>query len=75
MLELIAAALAGRRYDGPAGDVDMDMDVSSARYATASGTVYHRSDCAVIAHHPDDLRVLGPDGRAGMRPCQICSAG
>jgi hypothetical protein len=44
-------------------------------YATSSGTVYHRADCAVIAHHPDDLRVLGPDGIAGMRPCQICSPG
>ena len=42
-------------------------------YATSSGTVYHRADCAVIAHHPEDLRVLGPDGIVGMRPCQICS--
>ena len=44
-------------------------------YATSSGTVYHRADCAVIAHHPEDLRVLGPDGIVGMRPCQICSSG
>ncbi|HEY6474006.1 MAG TPA: hypothetical protein VIY26_14025 [Acidimicrobiales bacterium] len=44
-------------------------------YATAAGTVYHRADCAVIAHHPDDLRVLGPEGVAGLRPCQICSPG
>ncbi|HSZ37745.1 MAG TPA: hypothetical protein VK773_11700 [Acidimicrobiales bacterium] len=44
-------------------------------YATSSGTVYHRDDCAVIAHHPEDLRVLGPDGIVGMRPCQICSPG
>ncbi len=44
-------------------------------YATASGTVYHRADCAVIAHHPEDLRVLGPDGIVGLRPCQICSPG
>lgn len=42
-------------------------------YATSSGTVYHRADCAVIAHHPEDLRVLGPDGTVGLRPCQICS--
>jgi hypothetical protein len=42
-------------------------------YATATGTVYHRSDCAVIAHHPDDLRVLGADGLSGMLPCQICA--
>ncbi len=44
-------------------------------YATASGTVYHRADCAVIAHHPDDLRVLGTEGVVGMLPCQICSPG
>jgi hypothetical protein len=44
-------------------------------YATSSGTVYHRADCAVIAHHPDDLRVIGPDGIVGMRACQICSPG
>ena len=44
-------------------------------YATSAGTVYHRADCAVIAHHPDDLKVLGPDGIVGMRPCQICSPG
>jgi hypothetical protein len=42
-------------------------------YATSSGTVYHRADCPVIAHHPTDLRVLDPDGVAGLRPCQICS--
>ncbi len=41
-------------------------------YATASGSVYHEAGCAVIAHHPDDLRVLGPSALAGMRPCQIC---
>jgi hypothetical protein len=37
--------------------------------------VYHRPDCAVIAHHPEDLRVLGMDGTKEMRPCQICSPG
>ena len=47
----------------------------TAYYATSSGTVYHRADCAVIAHHPDDLRVLGPEGTTGMRACQICSPG
>jgi hypothetical protein len=48
---------------------------STTFYATAAGTVYHRADCAVIAHHPDDLRVLGPDGVVGLRPCQICAPG
>jgi hypothetical protein len=42
-------------------------------YATSSGTVYHRADCAVITNHPEDVRVLGPSARAGLRPCQICS--
>jgi hypothetical protein len=74
MLELIAAALVGRRYDGPGPGPAAD-DVVTSYYATTSGTVYHRSDCAVIAHHPDDLRVCGRDGLAGMRPCQICSPG
>jgi hypothetical protein len=45
----------------------------AAYYATSSGTVYHRADCAVVAHHPEELRVLGPEGVASMRPCQICS--
>lgn len=44
-----------------------------AYYATSSGTVYHRADCAVIAHHPEGLRVLGSEARAQMQPCQICS--
>jgi hypothetical protein len=55
--------------------LESDVDGHGAYYATSTGTVYHRADCAVIGHHPDDLRVLGPDGLAGMRPCQICSPG
>jgi hypothetical protein len=42
--------------------------------ATATGTVYHRADCAVIAHHPEDVRVVGP-GQPGLQPCQICLPG
>lgn len=45
----------------------------STFYATASGSVYHRADCAVIAHHPGDLRVLGTGHLGGLRPCQICA--
>jgi hypothetical protein len=48
---------------------------SATYYATASGSVYHRAGCAVIAHHPTDLRVLGPDDVSGLRPCQICDPG
>jgi hypothetical protein len=78
LLELIAASLAGQRMIGgpmPAdGGGDDGGGDESSYFATAAGTVYHRADCAVIRHHPDDLRVLGPDKLSGMRPCQICSA-
>jgi hypothetical protein len=68
MLEAIAVALGGRTVvDGRSS-----QDGASAYYATATGSVYHRSDCAVIAHHPEDLRVLGASGLAGLRPCRIC---
>jgi hypothetical protein len=83
VLETIAAALLVQRGEGagagsgtgPAA-VDgaaVDDGAPTTFYATSSGTVYHRADCAVIAHHPDDLRVIGPDGIVGMRACQICS--
>jgi hypothetical protein len=79
LLETIAAALLSQRgMDGVASQaapsvVPAGEPTPTMFYATASGSVYHRADCAVIAHHPDDLRVLGPDGVTGMRPCQICS--
>ncbi len=85
VLETIAAALLAQRGD-VAGVTGGPVPATAAAavagepaptmfYATASGTVYHRADCAVIGHHPDDLRVLGPDGVVGLRPCQICSPG
>ena len=40
--------------------------------ATATGTVYHRAGCAVIAHHPEDVRVVGSANLGGLHPCQIC---
>ncbi len=46
-----------------------------AYYATSSGTVYHRADCTVIAHHREDLRALDPSAAAVMQPCQICRPG
>jgi hypothetical protein len=64
---------AGGGGVGNAGGGVAAEPAATTYYATASGTVYHRADCAVIAHHPDDLRVLGPDGVVGLRPCQICS--
>ena len=61
-----AAGVAVVPVRGPGGG-------PAAFYATTTGTVYHRADCAVIAHHPDDLRVLGTDGLSEMSPCQICA--
>jgi hypothetical protein len=64
------AAGTGTPDSGEAPSADL---VSGTYFATASGTVYHQSGCAVIAHHPEDLKVLGPDGLTGLRPCQICT--
>jgi hypothetical protein len=82
-LEAIAAALAGSAprvaMGGTAAGVVPTMAPGpgpgglGSYYATATGTVYHRADCAVIAHHPNDLRVLGADGLSGLLPCQICA--
>jgi hypothetical protein len=74
LLELIAAGLrlpAGVGAGVGPGAEDRG-DATAGFYATTSGSVYHRPDCAVIAHHPDDLRTVGPGGLAGLRPCQIC---
>jgi hypothetical protein len=67
------ASVGGGAAAAAAAGVAAAEPGATTYYATASGTVYHRADCAVIAHHPDDLRVLGPDGVVGLRPCQICS--
>jgi len=50
-------------------------DPEGPYYATASGTVFHRPGCAVVAHHAEDLRVLGPGSLGNLRPCQICLPG
>ena len=67
MLELVRAIHA----TGP-GATSGAVGVSSYM-ATSTGTVYHQADCPVIAHHPNDLRVLGASELGGLRPCQICS--
>jgi hypothetical protein len=76
VLEQIAASLNGGLGSLGAGGgaaTGAGDPGSGTFYATASGTVYHQAGCAVIAHHPSDLRVLGSSGLAGLRPCQICS--
>jgi hypothetical protein len=69
------AAAPGSSTAGVAAGSAAGDPAPTTFYATSSGTVYHRADCAVIAHHPEDLRVIGPDGIVGMRACQICSPG
>jgi hypothetical protein len=74
LLEQIAASLNGGANVGSSSPNSRSgQEAPGTYFATSSGTVYHQAGCAVIAHHPTDLRVLGPDGRAGLRPCQICS--
>jgi hypothetical protein len=79
VLEELLRALTGRPspVSGPASEDAASpattASPSTGYFATASGTVYHQAGCAVIAHHPDDLRVLGPQGLSGLRPCQICN--
>ncbi|HVB92496.1 MAG TPA: hypothetical protein VND70_10415 [Acidimicrobiales bacterium] len=84
VLEQIALSLSSLRGAGPVAAVTEDnppgAPVSGTSdavtyYATASGTVYHQAGCAVIAHNPEDLRVLRPGGLDGLRPCQICTPG
>jgi hypothetical protein len=66
----VPAADSGAVSGGVAGDAEPRQ---GSYFATAYGTVYHRVDCPVIAHHPADLRVLGAEGVAGLAACQICS--
>lgn len=40
--------------------------------ATASGTVAHRADCPVMAHHPDGRRLLTDEEAASLEPCRLC---
>jgi hypothetical protein len=78
VLEAIAASLAGGTIVPAGGRPTGDAGIGAAAgtyYATASGTVYHRDGCAVVAHHPEDLRVLGVGSLGGLRPCQICLPG
>lgn len=71
VLEELVRTLTGEtRLVTSAGDASPSAGMF---LATASGTVYHQSGCPVIAHHPEDLRVLGPTELTRLRPCLICS--
>jgi hypothetical protein len=43
---------------------------SAAFVATASGTMFHRPECTVVANRPN-LRNVGSDA-PGMEPCRLC---
>lgn len=76
VLESIARSLTDGGQPGTnRSSLGPSVSTIQASVATATGTVYHRQGCPVIAHHPQDLRVLGPDGAQGLQPCQICSPG
>jgi len=72
MLELMRTIVAtSNGVVGTAGEVGTAGAVTYV--ATTSGTVYHRADCPVIAHHPNEVRTLAGSALGGLRPCQICS--
>ncbi|HVB93630.1 MAG TPA: hypothetical protein VND67_04865 [Acidimicrobiales bacterium] len=65
---------AGGAHSASPSDAPAD-GASGSFLATATGTVYHRAGCAVIAHHPEDARVVGAANLVGLQPCQICLPG
>jgi hypothetical protein len=72
LIRTISASPASGAAPGSVATAAAVGGMAAEYYATASGTVFHRSGCPVIAHHPTDLRVLGPETVGGLRPCQIC---
>jgi hypothetical protein len=65
--ELIAAAL--RSGAGQAGTSQAGSQNGSF-VATQNGTMFHRSDCAIVARRQDLRPVSGKE--AGMEPCKMC---
>jgi hypothetical protein len=47
-----------------------DTAVTSGLVATASGTMFHRADCPIVAGR-DDLAPIDPDD-TNLRPCKMC---
>lgn len=73
MLELVRAIHATAPTTSASGSGQVAVADVSSYMATTSGTVYHKTDCPIIAHHPNELRVLNGSELGGLRPCQICS--
>jgi hypothetical protein len=56
---------------GGAGTRSAGSRNGGARYvATASGTMFHRPDCSVVANRPKLRKVRGDE--PGMEPCRLC---
>lgn len=74
VLERLEARLA--ELPAGAGTAGSVRSASSARngggqfVATASGTMFHLPDCAVVANRPKLRKVRGDE--AGMEPCKLC---
>jgi hypothetical protein len=70
MVELLKAIAAGSAATTTAA---AGTAIEPTYLATTSGTVYHRVDCPVIAHHVNETRTVTTSSLGALRPCQICS--
>jgi hypothetical protein len=70
MVELLKAIAAGSAVSVPGANVGV---IEQTYMATTSGTVYHRAECPVIAHHANETRTITASSLGGLRPCQICA--
>jgi hypothetical protein len=70
LVEQLSAAGGVRAIGGPSPST---MATTARPYvATATGTVYHLSNCVIVSSHTEGLRSLGPEDLAGMGPCRLC---
>jgi len=65
--DLLAAGAANAASAAPKAAAAVG---NGAYVATAKGTMFHRSDCVVVAGR-DDLRTVDPES-GGLEPCRIC---
>ncbi|MHB1710589.1 MAG: hypothetical protein ACYCV7_04195 [Acidimicrobiales bacterium] len=78
LADSLSASVTGGAVHVPVRSSDSGNGTTKAKgsfVVTAMGSVYHQGDCPVIAHHPDDARVVGMMDLGGRRPCQICRPG
>ena len=71
----VAVAATGALPVAPVPVADVPTSVAAAVetfVATRTGSMYHRTDCPVVANRPSaSLRVVSP-GETGLTPCGIC---